>query len=76
MSIEQKRIRNLELEVERLTQERDAQYDLNVSMVAKHAAQEAEIEKLNREIRYLRHYGNKDCTHMAEQAIANGEMDD
>ena len=36
----------LESEIERLTQERDAQYDLNVSMVAKHAAQEAEIERL------------------------------
>ena len=39
-------IKKLEDEVERLTQERDAQYDLNVSMVAKHAAQEAEIERL------------------------------
>jgi hypothetical protein len=36
----------------------------------------ADIERLNREVRYLRHYGNKDCTHMADQAMANGELED
>lgn len=37
--------------------------------------QEAEIAKLEREIKYLRHYGNKDCTAMAEEAMKNREME-
>jgi hypothetical protein len=32
-------------------------------------------ERLLREIKYLRQYGNKDCTYMAEQAMAAGTMD-
>lgn len=29
----------------------------------------AEIERQHQEIEYLRHYGNKDCTHMADEAL-------
>ena len=35
-------------EIGRLTQERDAQYEVNVSMIAKHAKCEAEIELLTK----------------------------
>lgn len=28
-----------------------------------------------REIKYLRHYGNKDCTAMADEAMEKGELD-
>ena len=34
-----------------------------------------EIERLQREIRYLRQYGNKDCTHMADAAMENNELE-
>jgi hypothetical protein len=34
-----------------------------------------EIERLRREVQYLRHYGNKDCTHMADEAMKRGDMD-
>lgn len=33
------------------------------------------IEQLEREIRYLRHYGNKDCTAMADAAMENNELE-
>ncbi len=32
--------------------------------------------KLVREIRYLRQYGNKDCTSMADAAMAANELED
>lgn len=32
-------------------------------------------EVLEREVRYLRHYGNKDCTAMADKAMQEGELD-
>lgn len=35
----------------------------------------AEIERLSQEVRYLRHYGNKDCTAMADAAIKSNELD-
>lgn len=38
-----------------------------------HLAIVAELEK---EIRYLRHYGNKDCTYMAEEAMEKNELDE
>lgn len=31
---------------------------------------------LAREVRYLRTYGNKDCTAMADAAMARGELDE
>ena len=34
------------------------------------------IEKLRREIAYLRQYGNKDCTAMADDAMLRGVLDD
>lgn len=34
-----------------------------------------ERDALAREVRYLRHYGNKDCTHMADEAMARGDME-
>lgn len=34
-----------------------------------------EIWELEREVLYLRHYGNKDCTAQADEAIANGEIE-
>ncbi len=34
------------------------------------------IDSLEREIRYLRHYGNKDCTHMADKAMERGDLDE
>ena len=36
---------------------------------------DAEIERLRREIVYLRHYGNKDCTHMADAAMEESELE-
>lgn len=30
---------------------------------------------LKREVRYLRHYGNKDCTAMADEAMARGDLE-
>ena len=32
--------------------------------------------QLRKEIEYLRHYGNKDCTAMADEAMEEGRMDD
>ena len=32
-----------------------------------------EVERLQREIRVLRQYGNKDCTAMADEALMRGE---
>ena len=37
---------------------------------AGYAARQAEIDELKREIEYLRRYGNKDCTGMADEALA------
>lgn len=37
---------------------------------------EIEINKLNREIKYWRCYGNKDCTAMADAAMESGELDE
>lgn len=54
---------------------REAADDFNGNPGLYEAAIE-EIERLNREIRYLRHYGNKDCTHMADRAMADGAMDE
>lgn len=34
----------------------------------------AVIEDLRQEIEYLRHYGNKDCTAQADEAMANDPM--
>lgn len=34
-----------------------------------------QIKALIREVRYLRHYGNKDCTHMADAAMARGDLE-
>lgn len=34
------------------------------------------LAQLEREVEYLRHYGNKDCTAMADKAMADGTMDD
>jgi hypothetical protein len=33
------------------------------------------IRELEREVRYLRHYGNKDCVAMAEEAMAKSELE-
>ena len=33
------------------------------------------IHHLEREVRYLRHYGNKDCTAMADYAMICNEME-
>lgn len=35
-----------------------------------------ELFAYKREIAYLRHYGNKDCTAMADQAMEKGTMDE
>jgi hypothetical protein len=35
-----------------------------------------EVLALRREVRYLRHYGNKDCTRMADEAMARNELED
>lgn len=35
-----------------------------------------EVRALRKEIRYLRHYGNKDCTRMADEARARNELED
>lgn len=37
---------------------------------------QAKINILEREVKYLRHYGNKDCIAMAEDALLKGELDD
>lgn len=34
-----------------------------------------ELALLRKEVRYLRHYGNKDCTTMADDAMRRGELD-
>ena len=34
-----------------------------------------EIVRLRREVEYLRHYGNKSCTAMADEALERGDMD-
>lgn len=34
-----------------------------------------EKEALRREIRYLRHYGNRDCTAMADEAMGKGKLE-
>ena len=34
-----------------------------------------EIERLREQVRYLRHYGNRDCTVMADAALQRGELD-
>lgn len=39
------------------------------------AAERERCAKLEREIRYLRHYGNKDCPHMADVAIKRGDLE-
>lgn len=39
-------------------------------------ARTKQFKALKREIRYLRHYGNKDCTAMAEEAMARGDLDE
>jgi hypothetical protein len=33
---------------------------------------EVQITALRKEIAYLRHFGNKDCTALADEALANG----
>lgn len=33
------------------------------------------VDKLEREIKYLRHYSNRDCIAMAEVAMAEGTLD-
>lgn len=33
------------------------------------------LARLAREVRYLRHYGNRDCMAMADDAMARGELD-
>ena len=35
---------------------------------------EARVQALEREVRYLRTYGNKDCTGMADEAMQRGEL--
>ena len=35
-----------------------------------------ELDSLRREIRYLRHYGNADCTAMADEAMEKGELEE
>lgn len=35
----------------------------------------AELAVVRREIKYLRHYGNKDCTAMADEAMETGAME-
>lgn len=35
-----------------------------------------ELDRLRREVRYLRHYGNKDCTAMADEAMGKGELEE
>jgi hypothetical protein len=37
--------------------------------------QQLQLENARRELRYLRHYGNKDCTHMAEEAMRKRELE-
>jgi hypothetical protein len=36
---------------------------------------ERELAEAKREVMYLRHYGNKDCTHMADKAMADRTME-
>ncbi len=38
-------------------------------------AMQDKVDKLEREIRYLRCYGNKDCTAMADEAMELGTLD-
>lgn len=48
-----------------------------VSLAGELAAErDVEIEKLRREVEYLRHYGNKDCTAMADDAMSKGTLDE
>jgi hypothetical protein len=35
-----------------------------------------ELDSLKREIRYLRHYGNTDCTAMADEAMEKDELEE
>lgn len=39
-------------------------------------ARDSAIEQLRREVRYLRQYGNKDCTAAADDAMAKGSLDE
>lgn len=70
------RIVGLEGEVERLK----AAIKLHVAsqhvLEDRAEAAEAKLENAQREIRYLRLYGNKDCTAMADEAMAAGELDE
>jgi hypothetical protein len=34
-----------------------------------------ELHRLTREVKYLRHYGNKDCTALADEAMCNSDLD-
>jgi hypothetical protein len=47
----------------------------NVPLTLAHEAAE-KIQALKREVKYLRQYGNKDCTAMADKAMEDGEMDE
>lgn len=68
-------------EVARLEKERDSILDTAVPGLAKLVAEMRErlagyavnLTKRDREIAILRQYGNKDCTAMADEALARGE---
>jgi hypothetical protein len=51
------------------------EYRLRRAATAKWADGQGGVERLRREIRYLRSYGNKDCTALADEAMARDEME-
>ena len=58
--------------------DRNVRYSAEGLAAASSAAMDAayKIEQLEREIKYLRHYGNKDCTWQADEAMKIGAMEE
>jgi len=53
---------------------RESEYSLSL-MEGAYISEKERVRELEREVQYLRHYGNKDCTAMAEEAMANRKME-
>lgn len=52
----------------------DEEREEEIAIVSSAPTMQSRIDELEREVRYLRHYGNKDCTHMADAAMERHEL--